>query len=74
MTDLECRPDNGGTQTDTEMEEISLEEGEDPSGIRVRTNLGPDLKIMIVDLLREHKDIFAFSTEDMPGVIPKIIT
>lgn len=56
------------------MEDISLEEGGDPSGIRVGTDLGSDLKIMIVDLLREHKDIFAFSAEDMPGINPKTVT
>lgn len=72
--DIKGRPDVGEAQTDTEMEDISLEEGGDPSGIRVGTDLGSDLKIMIVDLLREHKDIFAFSAEDMPGINPKTVT
>ncbi|XP_056685557.1 uncharacterized protein [Spinacia oleracea] len=74
MTDIEGRPDNGETQTNTEMEDISLEEGGDPPGIRIGTDLGSDLKIMIVNLLRDYKDIFAFSAEDMPGIDPKTVT
>lgn len=74
MTDIEGRLDNGGGLIDNEMKDIPLEEGGDSTCIKVGTDLGLDLKIMIVDLLREHKDIFAFSAEDMPGVDPKTVT
>lgn len=69
MADIEGRPGKGEAQMDTEMEDISFKEGGDPTGI-----IGSDLKIMIDELPREHKDIFAFSAEDMPGIETKIVT
>ena len=55
------------------LEEVELVEGKKTNTTRIGTTLSPEMKSMLVQLLKENLDVFAWSHEDMPGTSPKVI-
>ncbi|KAK3012780.1 hypothetical protein RJ639_010216 [Escallonia herrerae] len=53
--------------------DIELYPGNQEKTVRVGTGLSDDLKLKLVDLLRNYSDIFAWTASDMPGIDPKAI-
>ena len=66
------------TQKDKEQEEVQLEEvdvGEEGEGkqVRVSAKLEVQFKDQLVQLLKEYRDVFAWSYTDMEGIDPKCL-
>ena len=55
-----------------ELESIKLDDQHPEHAIQVGSQLPGCLRDQLVCFLREHKDIFAWSHEDMPGIDPAI--
>ena len=55
------------------LEEVELVEGKTTKAIRIGTTLSLDMRSMLIQLLKENLDIFAWSHEDMPSISPKVI-
>src|SRR5262249_868495 len=53
--------------------EINLSTEEDPRVILVSANLSQEEETAIVEVLREYKDSFAWTYEDMPGLDPDLV-
>ncbi|KAK2998691.1 hypothetical protein RJ639_024511 [Escallonia herrerae] len=53
--------------------DIELYPSNQEKTVRVGTGLSDDLKLKLVDLLRNYSDIFAWTASDMPGIDPKAI-
>ncbi|KAJ8421433.1 hypothetical protein Cgig2_031354 [Carnegiea gigantea] len=62
------------TNPNEDTEEISLTEGDIKRTIKVDRALSQEIKASLVELLRKHQDVFAFSTDEMPGIDPAIIS
>ena len=56
-----------------EIKEVSLIEGTDKT-VRIRRNLDPQIRLHLIQVLRQNADLFAYSTANMPGIDPEIIT
>ncbi|XP_056696908.1 uncharacterized protein [Spinacia oleracea] len=70
--EVDARPETLSPEPDQEMEDIFLEDNSDRS-VRIGKGLSSGLRIDLIRLLRDHKDIFAWSAADMPGINPKLI-
>ena len=45
--------------------------GEDPKQkLRIGTNLNPEIKEKLINILRDYKDVFSYSPYDMQGLDP----
>ena len=55
------------------LETVELVEREASKMTRIGTTLSPEMRIMLVQFLKENLDVFAWSHEDMPGISPKVI-
>ena len=55
------------------LEEVELVEGKTTKAIRIGTTLSLEMRSMLIQLLKENLDIFAWSHEDMPSISPKVI-
>ena len=53
--------------------EINLGTEEDPKNVLISANLVADEEHAIVKVLREYRDGFAWSYEDMPGLDPTLV-
>ncbi|KAA3456047.1 RNA-directed DNA polymerase (Reverse transcriptase), Ribonuclease H [Gossypium australe] len=53
-----------------EVENIALEEGK---AVKIGTRIAEETKQELVELLREFKDVFAWSYQDMPGLSSDIV-
>jgi hypothetical protein len=51
-----------------------LEDGQPEKTTKIGSNLPPKLKESLVQFLKNNKDVFAWSHEDMPGINPSIIS
>ena len=56
-----------------EVEEVALIEGTDKI-VRIGGNLDPQICIHLIHVLRQTAELFAYSTADMPGIDPEIVT
>ncbi|KAH0636032.1 hypothetical protein KY290_036427 [Solanum tuberosum] len=54
------------------LKEINLGTDEDPKPTYVNASLASDEEKAFVDLLKEYKDVFAWSYKEMPGLDPKV--
>ncbi|XP_056688741.1 uncharacterized protein [Spinacia oleracea] len=54
-------------------ENIELEVGNMDRTVVIGTEMGSDMKVNLISLLREHADIFAFSADEMPDIDPEIM-
>ena len=55
------------------LETVELVEGESSKTTRIGTTLSPEIRIKLVQFLKENLDVFAWSHEDMPGIPSKVI-
>ena len=53
--------------------EVELVEGKMTKTTRIGTTLSPEMKLMLVQFLKENLNVFAWSHEDMPGISPRVI-
>jgi hypothetical protein len=57
-----------------ELNTVILDEEHPEKSTRIGVNLSPQIRELIVHFLKDNKDIFAWSHEDMPGIDPSIIS
>ena len=57
-----------------ELDTIELEDEHLEKTTRIGANLHPKMKESLVQFLKNNKDVFAWTHEDMPGVDPSIIS
>ena len=55
------------------LEIVILTENETTKTTRIGTTLGPEMRIRLIQFLKENLDVFAWSHEDMPGISSKVI-
>ena len=55
------------------LEEVELVEGKTTKTTRIGTTLSPEMRSRLIQFLKENLDVFAWSHEDMPGILPKVI-
>ena len=46
---------------------------EDPKEVKIRALLHPDVKSMLIEMLKEYLDIFTWYYQDMPGLDTNIV-
>ena len=56
-----------------ELESIKLDDQRPVHMVQIGSQLPGSLRDQLVDFLKEHKDVFAWSHEDMPGIDPSVI-
>jgi hypothetical protein len=57
-----------------ELNTIILDEEHPKKSTRIGVNLSPQIRESIIHFLKDNKDIFAWSHEDMPSIDPSIIS
>ena len=57
-----------------ELDTIELEDGHLEKMTKIGTNMPPKVKESLVQFLKNNKDVFAWSHEDMPGINPSIFS
>uniref|UniRef100_A0A2N9H5N1 Integrase catalytic domain-containing protein n=1 Tax=Fagus sylvatica TaxID=28930 RepID=A0A2N9H5N1_FAGSY len=57
-----------------ELATIELEEGRPERTTKIGADLPPKIRESLVQFLKENKDVFAWSHEDMPGINPSVIS
>ena len=57
-----------------ELDSIELEDGHPEKTTKIGANLPPKMKESLVQFLKNNKDVFAWSHEDMSGINPSIIS
>ena len=55
----------------TKLEEVNMGTIVEPRTISIAKNLPPSTRTELIALLREYKDVFAWSYNDMKGLSPK---
>ena len=55
------------------LETVALVEDGTTKMTRIGTTLSPEMRIRLIEFLKENLDVFAWSHEDMSGISPKII-
>ena len=55
------------------LETVELVEGETTKTTRIGTTLSPEMRMRLVQFLKENLDIFTWSHEDMSGISPRVI-
>ena len=65
---------DGYTSNIEEIEVVNLaDEGENKKHVRIGVNCPKDLKHELIALLKEFREIFAWSYQDMPGLDTEIV-
>ena len=68
------RHDKGSKPNIEELEIINLaEEGEEPKEVKIGTRFTAEQREAFITLLREFREIFAWSYQDMPGLDADIV-
>uniref|UniRef100_A0A2N9F4Z3 Uncharacterized protein n=1 Tax=Fagus sylvatica TaxID=28930 RepID=A0A2N9F4Z3_FAGSY len=57
-----------------ELATVELEDGRPERTTKIGADLPPKIKESLVQFLKDNKDVFAWSHEDMPGINPSIIS
>ena len=55
------------------LEIVILTENEITKTTRIGTTLGPEMRIRLIQFLKENLDVFAWSHKDMPSISPEVI-
>ena len=58
---------------DEEVEEINVGTIDDPKVLKVGSRMQGRPRLDLIELLREFKDVFAWSYQDMPGLSDSIV-
>jgi hypothetical protein len=53
------------------LKEVNLNTSETPQTMLISKDLKPALKSQLINLVRQYKDVFAWTLEDMQGLDPK---
>ena len=64
--------EEGGQATVDELRQIDLGTPEDPRPIFVSSNLTSEELKTYEEILKEYRDVFAWSYKEMPGLSPKV--
>jgi len=56
-----------------EVEMVNLEDEGEEKNVKIGAGLTKEMKLQLYTLLKEFKDIFAWSYKDMPGLDPEIV-
>lgn len=76
-TDPGVLPREGNSETypeiTDEVESVVLDPNFPDQSVQVGATLPPTVKEQVIALLRKYKEVFAWKTEDMPGVSPELI-
>ena len=64
--------EEGVQATVDELKEINIGSAEDPKPICVNANLSPKEEHAYAELLKEYKDVFAWTYKEMPGLDLKV--
>ena len=64
--------EEGVQATVDELKEINIANAEDPKPICVNANLSPKEEHAYAELLKEYKDVFAWTYKEMPGLDLKV--
>ena len=57
-----------------DLEEIQIDSDHPDCAVKIGTYLGPEVRNQLIKFLRAHKTTFAWSTDDMVGVDPNVIS
>ena len=71
------KPDTPGVSYDgpEDAKQINLaNEGEEQKLVWIATNLAPDEEQLLIQTLKDHRDVFAWSYKDLKGVAPDILS
>ena len=55
------------------LETVELVEGEATKTTRIGMMLSPEMRVRLVQFLKENLDVFAWSHKDMPSISPRVI-
>ena len=55
------------------LEIVELVEGETTRMTKIGTALGPEMRVRLVQFLKENLDVFAWSHKDLPSISPEVI-
>ena len=55
------------------LKTVELVEGETAKTNRIGTTLSLEMRTRLVQFLKENRDVFVWSHEDMPGISPRVI-
>ena len=69
----EKRFDEPTTVVEEPTKEINLGTEDDPQNIIISLNLTPEEERALLDILKEYKDTFAWTYEDMPALDPTLV-
>ena len=61
-------------QKDEPIKDVILDSSEPTKVVKIGANLNEDIKINLAYLLKEYKDVFAWSHKDIPGIDTKVIS
>ena len=54
-----------------EIEEVSLIEGIEKT-VKIGRDLDPQIRLHLIQVLKQNADLFAYSAADMPGIDPEV--
>ena len=57
-----------------ELDTIKLEDGSLEKITKIGADLPPQIRESLIQFLRNNKDVFTWSHEDMPGINPSVIS
>ncbi|KAK0571955.1 hypothetical protein LWI29_023956 [Acer saccharum] len=69
-----CAREGPEDREDEPTQEVALDPEDPGRTVKVGANLSVHVKTALIALLRNYKDVFAWSHEDMLGVDPKVIS
>ncbi|RDY13378.1 hypothetical protein CR513_01726, partial [Mucuna pruriens] len=76
LADIERRIDREKPKFEApteDLESINLRKGIEGREVRIGKQVAPDLRVKLVELLKEYAEIFTWSYQDMPGLDRGII-
>lgn len=59
--------------TQDPLEDIDLGEGTTKRPACISVNLGPELRVKVIQLLKEYKDYSAWNYDEMPGLSMELV-
>ena len=69
----EKRFDEPTSMVEEPTKEINLSMEDDPQNVTISLNLTPKEERALLNILKEYKDTFAWTYEDMPGLDPTLV-
>ena len=69
----EKRFDEPTSAVEEPTKEINLGTEDDPRTVIISLNLNPEEESTLIQVLKEYKDTFAWTYEDMPGLDPALV-